>query len=812
MAISENTIDRHQYHAIPYGASLAICVALLLTYGQTPAFGQNSETSPIKRFFEANCFDCHSGSSTEGGLDLEVLSLDLGRPEVFELWTKIHDRVESGDMPPRDFDQPNAAARESFLEMVNSGISSFQANIYYKYGRVRGRRLNRKQVESSLHDLLGIDIPLVPYLLVDGESKGFSTVVDGQEMSDFHLSAHLKTLNIALDEAFRRALTSEEKIGILLGPEEIGARGGTFNEPTMWEGKAVAWSAPLNMRLYGVIPATRVSSAGWYECTVRVSTINPPESGGVWTAIRSSAGGIDQTYRNYALVEAEPKSKTVRFTAWIPEGHKLVIRPCDRSIRQERITGAKKLIYPDQVGKLGLAGVSIESITMRKVYIRDDKQVRKNLFGDLPIRITRGSDRPFRVISTSPERDAHRLISEFARHAHRRPLTDEEIAPFVAEVDASFEKGEDLVTALRRGYLAILSSPRFLYFVETPGQLDDYELATRLSYFLTNSTPDETLLRLAESGQLRDINVLRMQIQRLLEEDGLNGFVNNFAAEWLDLDQFNFTTPDLADFPTYDPIVEQSLLSETESFLVKLFRDNLSVTNLVDSEFAMVNSRLAKYYNIENVSGDEIRPVELPPNSPRGGLLTQGAILKVTSDGKTTSPVIRGVWISERLMGVHIPPPSAAVPAIEPDTRGATTIREQLIKHRSDSACAACHSKIDPPGFVLESFDAAGGFRTHYKIGRGSRKKQGQLVQTAYYLPGGKRFKDINDFKRILAEEPEMLARNLIEKLLVYGTGNPIEFADRPVIDDLVERSKSVDYGIYSILELVIASPLFLHK
>lgn len=260
----------------------------------------------------------------------------------------------------------------------------------------------------------------------------------------------------------------------------------------------------------------------------------------------------------------------------------------------------------------------------------------------------------------------------------------------------------------RAGYRALLCSPRFLYFYEQPGPLNGYAIASRLSYLLWNRMPDDELLRLAGESKLREQDVIRGEVDRMLKDPRGRRFVEDFAAQWLDLSQIDFTEPDRKLYPGFDLVVQQSMLDETHAFVEKMLRDDLSVGNLLDSDFTFLNSRLARFYGIDGVAGDKLRPVKLEPDDHRGGLLTQGAILKITANGTTTSPVIRGVWVSERLLGVDIPPPPQNVPAIEPGIRGAKSIREMLAKHKSDASCASCHVKIDPPGFALENYDPGG--------------------------------------------------------------------------------------------------------
>lgn len=290
--------------------------------------------------------------------------------------------------------------------------------------------------------------------------------------------------------------------------------------------------------------------------------------------------------------------------------------------------------------------------------------------------------------------------------------------------------------------------------------------------------------------------MLREQVERLLSGPRGRQFVVDFAAQWLDLELIDFTEPDSKLFPDFDAIVQNSMLDETHTYLTTMLRKNQSVTRLVTSDYTFLNSRLARFYDLRGVAGDELQQIKLEPGSHRGGVLTQGAVLKVTANGSNTSPVVRGVWVSERLMGVPIPPPPDNVPAIEPDIRGATSVREQLAKHRSQDTCASCHVKIDPPGFALENFDPAGRWREKYVLLSAGKRTQGPKIDASYQMPDGRKFENVDDFRGLLADQPRELAANLAEKLLAYGTGGPVSFADREKVDRIVDAAAKEDFGM----------------
>jgi hypothetical protein len=442
------------------------------------------------------------------------------------------------------------------------------------------------------------------------------------------------------------------------------------------------------------------------------------------------------------------------------------------------------------------------------------------LFGDLPQeRLPGPGDQArYEVVSNEPMADAERILRGFARRAFRRPVAEADLQPFLARVQSRLEQGTRFEEAVRVGLKAILVSPEFLFLREpaTPdGRLDDYALASRLSYFLWSSMPDETLFDLAASGRLRDPEVLRGQVERLLDDPKSKAFTEHFTGQWLGLRAIDDTSPDRLLYPEYDDLLKIAMVKETKLFFDEVLRQDLSLANFVDSDFTFLNERLARHYGIPGVEGLEMRKVALPPDSPRGGVMTMGSVLKVTANGTTTSPILRGAWVLDRILDAVPPPPPEDVEAIEPDIRGATTIREQLSKHRDTPACAGCHRKIDPPGFALESFDVIGGWREHYRLlgeGGSRRYRTGPPVDPGSVLPDGRRFSDIVEFKRLLLEDEDKLARALAGKLLAYATGASTGLADRPEVEAIVTRVRERDYGFRALVHEIALSPVFQSK
>ena len=405
-------------------------------------------------------------------------------------------------------------------------------------------------------------------------------------------------------------------------------------------------------------------------------------------------------------------------------------------------------------------------------------------------------------------------------------MAEPELTRFLRLIDAGLADGIPFAEAMIVGYKAVLCSSEFLYLHEKPGRLDDVALACRLSFFLWDSEPDRELRRLAEAGGLRAPGRWRRRPSGMLNDPKARRFVETFLDYWLDLRRLGANAPDSTLYNDYylDDLLADSMLEETRLFFQELLARDLPARNLIHSDFAMVNERLTKHYGLPPVQGVRLRKVLLPKDGVRGGLLTQASVLAVTANGTTTSPVLRGAWVMERILGRPSPPPPP-VPAVEPDLRGATTIRDQLARHRDQASCAACHSKIDPPGFALESFDVMGGYRERYRaLGGGQREKGlgkngqpfafhlGLPVDCSGELADGRRYADVRGFKALLLTDERQIARNLVRQLVVYATGAPTGFADRAGVEAILDATAARGYGVRSLVHALVQSEMFLQK
>ena len=367
-----------------------------------------------------------------------------------------------------------------------------------------------------------------------------------------------------------------------------------------------------------------------------------------------------------------------------------------------------------------------------------------------------------------------------------------------------------------------------MLFDELPGpRLSDHALASRLSYFLWSTLPDDELMNLAAAKKLHEPTVLKAQVKRLLADKRSSAFVKNFTGQWLDLRSIDATSPDTTLYPEFDEMLKLAMVAETEAFFTELLQKDLPITNFIHSDFLMLNRRIAQHYGLgfDAANSEQFVRVKLPADSVRGGLLTQASILKVTANGTVSSPVLRGAWVMKRLLGQPPAPPPPGTPGVEPDTRGAATIREILDKHRNNETCAGCHAKIDPPGFALENFDVIGGWRDRYRSKEKGDKPTAKVenrgvwqykvslpVDATGQLADGRSFKDIKDFKNLLLTNPADVHRCLTEKLLTYATGAAPSYADKKAIAEIVDKSLKQGGGLTTFVNEIVLSETFRRK
>jgi Protein of unknown function (DUF1592)/Protein of unknown function (DUF1588)/Protein of unknown function (DUF1587)/Protein of unknown function (DUF1585)/Protein of unknown function (DUF1595)/Planctomycete cytochrome C len=840
--------------SIPVFAALAV-----MTYGAEPR--PLPVPAAARSFLDRNCIGCHSGAKAPGNLDLTALPFDLADSDTFRKWVRVHDVVRDGQMPPGDPAAVKASARAAFTRTIAGPMIAQERRRTAEYGRSVLRRLNRYEYESTVRDLLGAPwLQLKDWLPEDGTVDRFNKVGQALDVSHVQMARYMETAEQALRLVLaaadatpttkryyardqKRLLNRMRYSPFNRHPERASIPILGFEaEPDVLAEKVpitVGDSDPARRELEGfATPAgTYIGNeyhfdqfaapvGGKYRVrfnafSLWIHTIYGAEGRGdkkIWyrpNREKTEKGRTVEPVTIYALSKAGEK----RLLGSFDVGPEPALHDLDVWLLPgEQILPDAARLFRSRPGFIGSPHATAEGmpgVAYRWMEITGP-------LDNAEMRATRAQ-----LLGNGPD-DAVNLLRAFLGRAYRRPAEFSELQRYVDIVNkrlnshqASFED------AMIAGYTAVLCSPGFLYLEEAPGPLTSFALASRLSYFLWNAPPDAELRKLAAADALRDPAVLRAQTNRLLDETRSKQFADAFLDYWLDLRKLNDTTPDVILYPDYylDDLLTESALKETQLFFDYLVRKNLPARNIVQSDFTMLNSHLARHYGLPSVDGVGMRLVKLPPKSVRGGLLTQASVLKVTANGTTTSPVLRGVWIMERILGDLLPPPPSGTPAIEPDTRGATTMRQQLDKHRSIASCAACHRKIDPPGFALESFDVLGGHRERYRstetgdpvegVGKNGHVftfKSSQPVDASGELITGEIFHDVIGLKQSLLKDERQIARNMLKQLIAYGTGAPVSFGDRPEMERILTAAARDGYRMRTLIHGIIQSKLFTSK
>lgn len=879
------------------GSRHLFAIAALLAFA--PAWCGASQAVPqAEAFTEKYCANCHNDVDKEGGLDLTSLPQASADPATSLTWVKVHDRLQAGEMPPKEKKRPDPSELETFVKGLASSLNTLDRERVAQEGRATQRRLNRSEYENALRDVLHAPwLQVKDQLPEDGEAHRFNKVGDALEVSHVQLMRIMAAADYALRQAMsvqfdrpatkttryyardERSLVRFMNVGFGLDQVSFPDRQTFPVLGTKAQPEVRRWKAPLTAG--EADPETREQEAvGW------VSSNYVTGFSSMWGNFKAPVAGTYRIRFSGYTLWAGPNGHAHRFAS--PDDKVGAPRPSEPYLpnyddispgrRHEPITiytrgpvmnrrlGAFDLTPEPDVYELGevwlLAGESIvtdasrfyrsrpiqpyprnplaekdgiPSVAFRwmeiegPLYDESSTASYRTLFGDLPVRKSEGGEAGAiaDVVSANPKHDAERLLRSFIRRAYRHPAKETDVQRFIALFNERLAAGLGFADAMIASYTAVLSSPGFIYLEERAGALDDHALATRLALFLWNSVPDESLRARAERGELRRPEVLRAETERLLRDPKSRRFVEAFLDYWIDIRKFEDTTPSNTLYSDYylDDMLLEAALEETRLFFGELLQHDLPARNIVDSDFTFLNEHLARHYGIPGVTGVAMRRVKLPDNRVRGGLMTQASVLKITANGTTTSPVLRGYWITERILGQQIPPPPP-VAAVEPDIRGAVTIREQLEKHRSDRSCASCHRKMDPPGFALESFDVMGAWRGRYRAVSDDRSaepgfgKNGHPftfhhalpVDATGELPDGRTFRDIGDFKRLLLEDEAQIARNLARQLVVYATGAAVRFGDRKEIEAIVERAKQSEYGVRRMVHEIVQSQLFRHK
>ena len=803
-----------------------VVAAVCLSVGADVAVGGDDGVhdfagTPVAQLFEESCANCHSGDEPPGGVLFESTRVDLSDEEARRILVRAFDRVKAGEMPPEEDVPLEPSLRESALASLAGTLAEYDERDHAEHGRSRLRRLSRVEYQHTIQDLLKVNTAVGGLLPYDTNAHGFDRTADALTLSDVLIEKYLEAAEAALADAVVSTPKPETATQTFdyLQPRYLDQK--IFRR----EGDAVAFFTqkyvPSELKEF------RVETPGRYRIRVAAETIQHDKPL-VYSVTHGDVIGGRRGKQIGGYFEAPVGEFGVgEFVGHFDRLDSVKITPF--------IPSQPQGIWQDGAADYDGAGLAVKTVEVTGPLVDEwPPASHRALFGDLPVVLNNAEELQrkkwatpdMEVVSENPREDARRLLTDFAARAFRRPIRNGELDAYFELIDADLAAGRRFQDAYLTGVKAVLVSPDFLTLggegePADDGRLSPFQLASRLSYFLWSSLPDEELLASARSGKLTESDELRRQTDRMLADAKSQRLVDDLLRQWLDLEWIDASTPDPGLYPEFDDLLKKAMVDETTLYLTHLFENDLGIANLVDSDFTFLNERLAKHYGIDGVEGLAMRKVDLPDDCCRGGVLTQAAIAKVTANGTNTSPVLRGLWLLENILGEHVPPPPKNVPAVEPDVRGATTVREQFAAHRTDPVCASCHNKIDPLGFAMEAFDPIGGQRDRYRaMGAGPRSEDvvkglrvaysiGPEVEMADTLPTGRSFADIVTFKKLLCEDCDQLARCYVGKLLVYSTGAGLSFADRQTIEEIVEDTREDGHGMRSILHAVIQSDAF---
>ena len=797
------------------GLSFTVLCWAVSCSGQDRSF--EADVAPL---LEASCLECH-GAGTTSGPDLTALGNNLSDPHIFRSWESLYDRVAKGEMPPPEAERPDQEKVATALAALQRSLTAANRAQQEEQGRVPARRLTKLELEYTLHDLLSIDGEVTASVPAETDSGNFDTVGSAQRISELHLQGYLEAADKALHLAIQlgvnptpqQTLDFAESALLNHFHEKDFSLGGNISRRT---DDSVVLFRDADYLLTSAAGGFQLSAPGIYRITTQAAAFQAEDPVEL-RLVQSHPDGSTRLLISHKLVPG--REETIVVSTLMQPGdsfHTTIQTKTDPAAAILAAGGAKHYSGPG----IALNAQQVEGPLVDPWPPASTRQLLTGLHLVAPADAPAG---PYRIEPEKEMRDhVHDVVAQLAPRAFRRPVAAEEIESFVALAERPIAAGRDPLDVLRIPLQALLCAPAFLCHEGPPGMLDDHAVASRLSYFLWKSLPDEQLTALAADHRLSSPEVLAAQVDRMLADPKAQRFIRDFVGQWLRLSRIDATTPDEKLYPEYDPLLSDAAVQESECFFRDLLERNLEIGHLVAADFTFLNERLARHYSIPGVQGPQMRRVSLPQGSPRGGLLTQASILKTTANGTVTSPVARGNFVLTNILGLPPRPPPPGISSIEPDTRGKTTIREILAAHRTLAECNSCHRQIDPPGFALECFDPIGGFRTRYRADAtpsslpwarffASEKtyREGPPVDASGVTADGRAFSGIVEFKRLLLDQQEQIARHFLSRLIVYSTGGEIEFADREEIEAILARTRDRGFPLRDLLQACVQSRLF---
>jgi len=779
----------------------AVCAAALVLY-PAPQQPSGPATPPTlspgdeRALLDKYCISCHSDRVKTGGLTLEKIDTNhIG--DSAETWEKVIRKLHGRSMPPVGMPRPDQTTLDKFASSLETALDR-AAISRPEPGRASIHRLNRTEYQDAIRDLVNLNVDITSLLPADDESNGFDNMADVLRVSpsllEQYLSASRTVASLAVGDRSLGPVATVYVLPPTLAQAEhieglpLGTRGGILIHQNLPLDGDYEFSIFLLRNIVGYMPGLEYPHQ--IEVTVDgrrvfLSHVGGEEDNRMMDNNLGVAGNtVDARLRTKVPLKAGPHEIGVSFLARNNAESVEPLQPFTRNLDLQDMNGIPIINRVQITGPFNATG-SGDTPSRRRIFACHPG----NESEELPC--------------------ARRILSTLARRAYRRPVNDSDLEILLSFYQKGRNKGgfdAGIETALR----LILSDPKFLYRMEAdpanaaPGsinRLNDLELASRLSFFLWSSIPDDELISVATQNKLHEPAILEKQVKRMLADPKADALVTNFAAEWLFLRNLASVNPAGDTFPNFDENLRQAFRTETEMFVGSVFKEDRNVTDLLTANYTFVNERLAKHYGIPNIYGSQFRRITVADENRRG-LLGQGSILTVTSYPTRTSPVLRGKWIMENIMGTPPPAPPPNVPALKEGDEGGkiTTVRERLEEHRRNPPCSTCHKVMDPLGFSLEQFDAIGQWRT---------KDLGLPIDASGQLADGTKINGVDDLRKALLAHPERFVGTMTEKLMTYALGRGLEYYDMPVVRSIVRDAARNDYRFSSIVMGIVRSTPF---
>ncbi len=811
------------------GLSLVLCLAFAPSRRAEGAQGTPEVDGPVQPFFSSTCYVCHNAELKSGGLNLEALQTGSSFTQNREIWERVLRKLRAGEMPPKGVPRPNPEELKTVISWIEGEFSRGDRLVKPDPGRVTMRRLNRAEYNNTVRDLLGVDLRPADNFPQDDSGYGFDNIGDVLSLSPVLMENYLT----AAERVARAAVFGPEQMKPIMVKLRPPGRHITPTLTPLFDYDTTGLTLPNAIHVTHRFPAD-----GEYILRVFLGGSRPIGSEPFFTTLwidghPAQSIEVDPTKTAaFDLVEKQDLGgKVQEFRTKIAAGEHWVAASIQRLYEglPARYHGPNPSKRPFQSPQfkpnenpspadVAKAQKRFEAsvAASENAPVNDARLTSIEIGG--PYDQAKGpSAESLRKIYTCGHlnghhlvRCAHEIVADLARRAFRRPVSPKEIDKLVSLVSLAQKHGDSFEEGLCQSLQAVLVSPYFLFRVEqspsSPSAEDssaisDYELASRLSYFLWSSMPDAELMRLADQKALRRPGVLEGQIRRMLKDPRSQALVENFGGQWLELRKLESVKPDRQRFPDFDEYLRISMRRETELFFENIVREDRSILDFIDADYTYLNERLANLYKISGVKGPEFRKVVLGGGTQRGGVLTQASILTVSSYATRTSPVLRGKWILEKILNAPPPPPPPGVPNLDESKIGsAASLREQLEAHRQNATCASCHARMDPLGFGLENFDAIGVWRT----------QDGKFpIDASGMLPDGRSFKGAAELRTILIQDRAGFAEGLTEKLLIYALGRGLESYDKPTVKRMVTRLAAENYRFSKLVLEIAESPPF---